>query len=85
MDTDQLKAARKAAKGAPRLDPIEKAKRNPKSLRAAITAKCWDCIGADADPNPKWRIGNCEITDCPLFHARPWQSLCGSPVPSSLK
>lgn len=30
-------------------DPIEHARDDPKSLRKAINAKCWDCVGADAD------------------------------------
>lgn len=34
------------------LDPIEKAKANPTSLRMAINAKCWDCVGAGCDPAP---------------------------------
>ena len=41
------RAARRA-RGEPepeRLDPIERARRNPTSLRLAITAKCWDCSG----------------------------------------
>ena len=36
-----------------RLNPFEKLKNNPLSLRAAINAKCYDCIGRYGDPD--WR------------------------------
>lgn len=55
------------------LDPIEKARRNPKSLRLAINGKCWDCIGAGADPNPRAAIRDCQITGCTLHPVRPYQ------------
>lgn len=55
--------------------PIEKAQKNPTSLRMAINAKCWDCIGAGADPKPQWNIGNCVCPDCPLYPVRPYQRL----------
>lgn len=57
------------------LDPIEKAKTKPTSLRLAINAKCWDCIGAGSDPHPRREIGNCVMTDCPLYPVRPYQHL----------
>lgn len=56
-----------------RLDPIEKARRNPKSLRLAINGKCWDCIGAGNDPNPRGAIRDCVIRDCTLHPVRPYQ------------
>lgn len=78
--TPALEAARaaRAAKLAAgeklvRLDPIEKARRNPTSLRAACTAKCWSCVNGDADPNPRERIRNCGVTKCPLYAVRPYQ------------
>lgn len=82
-----LDAARKALQenGAERLSPIEKAQRAPKSLRAAITAKCWDCVGQDADPHPRWRIANCECETCPLWNVRPWRHLYGTATPVSLE
>lgn len=55
------------------LDPIEKARRNPKSLRLAVNAKCWDCIGAGHDPNPRGAIRECTILDCSLYPVRPYQ------------
>ena len=68
-----------------RRDPIQKAKANPNSLRLAINAKCYDCQGQDADPCVEWRIGNCEIPDCPLYPVRPYKHLLGKPVPASLR
>ena len=48
--------------------PAEKAKAYPKSLRAAINAKCWDCCGFQ-----RKEVTLCEITDCSLWIHRPWQ------------
>ena len=50
------------------MTPDEKAKSNPKSLRLAINAKCFDCCGKD-----KREVGRCEMTDCSLWSMRPWQ------------
>lgn len=66
------------------LDPLEKAKANPRSRSLAIKAKCYDCEGRDSDPCWKWRVGNCQITGCPLWPVRPYQRLAGNPVPASL-
>lgn len=57
-----------------RLDPIEKAARNPSSLRAAVNGKCWDCQGAGADPGTRRAIRECPATRCPLWNVRPYQS-----------
>ena len=65
-------------------DPIARAKRNPTSLRAAVNAMCWDCQGRDADPAPRWRIGNCLCPDCPLYSVRPYQHRHGTPAPKYL-
>lgn len=57
-----------------RLDPLQKAIQNPKSLRLAINAKCWDCVGAGKDPNPRKMIRECACGSyCPLFPVRPYQ------------
>jgi hypothetical protein len=66
-------AAKRAAGELVRLDPIARAAANPTSLRAAITAKCWDCMGGDADPGTRQRIRECECPRCPLHHVRPYQ------------
>jgi hypothetical protein len=52
-----------------KLDPIEKAKQNPRSLRFAINAKCFDCSGFE-----KPEVTNCEMSDCFLHRHRPWQN-----------
>lgn len=54
-------------------NPIEKARENPTSLRKAINGKCWDCIGAGQDPNPRRAIRKCVIKDCTLWPVRPFQ------------
>jgi hypothetical protein len=57
-----------------RFDPIEKARRNPNSLRAAINAKCWDCVGAGFDPNPRRLIRECPCGKyCGLYPVRPYK------------
>ncbi len=50
------------------LNPREKAKANAKSLRLAINANCFDCVGGS-----RTEVTRCEITDCPLWNVRPWQ------------
>ena len=79
LDMARAKVAEMRANGiAPeRLTPIERAKRNPKSLRAAITAKCWDCVCGDADPRPRERIAECASKTCPLVTLRPYQKRSG--------
>lgn len=51
------------------LDPIEKAKQNPKSKVLAIRAYCWDCCGG-----VKAEVTLCPSNTCPLWLHRPWQS-----------
>ena len=50
------------------LDPIQKAHANPKSLRAAINGKCFDCVCGN-----RAEVTRCNITDCTLHAVRPWQ------------
>ena len=75
LELARIKRAEMTAAGIPveRLDPIEKAMRYPQSLRFAINGKCWDCIGAGHDPNPRGAIRDCEIDDCTLWPVRPYQ------------
>jgi hypothetical protein len=82
--TDRMARMRAAAATAERLDPTEKARRNPKSRSLAINAKCYDCEGRDSDPCVNWRIGNCKVPRCPLYPVRPYQHLHGTPTPPSL-
>jgi len=51
-----------------RLTPLEKAKQNPRSLRLALNAKCFDCTGGQVT-----EIRECPVKDCPLFNLRPYQ------------
>ncbi len=66
-------------------DPMKRATANPKSLRRAIDAKCWDCQGQASDPAPRWRIGNCEMDDCPLYSVRPYQDNLSRAMPAVLR
>ncbi|MDD4274272.1 MAG: hypothetical protein PHG14_11160 [Desulfobacter postgatei] len=50
------------------LTPIEKARQNPKSLRAAINGKCFDCCCGN-----RAEVSRCQITSCTLHPVRPWQ------------
>lgn len=72
------RAAKEAGQPIVRLDPIEKAKRKPTSLRLAISAKCADCVGWHGDPNPRGRIRDCPSTKCPLHPVRPYQKKGGA-------
>lgn len=67
-----LNKARAATRGE-RLDPLAKAKAKPASLRAAITAKCYDCAGGGQDPNTRRAVRECPVTGCPLWPVRPYQ------------
>jgi len=51
-----------------RLDPIEKAKRNLKSLRLAVNAKCYDCTCGQ-----RQEVKNCTASKCLLYSSMPWQ------------
>jgi len=50
------------------LNPEEKAKVNPKSMKCAIAAKCWDCSCGQRE-----EIKMCGITDCSLYNFRPYR------------
>ena len=50
------------------LDPIEKSKANPKSLRLAINAKCFDCCCGQ-----KTEVRQCTVESCSLWKLRPWK------------
>jgi len=49
-------------------NPIQIAKDNPKSLRKAINAKCWDCSCFQS-----YEITKCQVFDCSLWNLRPYQ------------
>jgi hypothetical protein len=58
-------------------NPAEQAQANPNSLKAAIRAFCWTCVGADADPGAKFRVRDCTVASCSLHPHRPWQAVKG--------
>ncbi|MEX3984034.1 hypothetical protein AB4Y45_34155 [Paraburkholderia sp. EG287A] len=58
-------------------NPVEQAQANPKSVKAAVKAFCWECVGADADPGAKFRVRDCTVTRCALHPHRPWQNVKG--------
>jgi hypothetical protein len=53
--------------------PIQKARANPNSLRKAITAFCFECVGGDGEPGARNHVRDCTAKGCPLFRVRPWQ------------
>lgn len=53
---------------------IEKSQDKPTSLRLAINAKCFDCVGCGFDPYPQNEIRHCQIKDCSLWNLRPYQN-----------
>lgn len=64
---EALKQWRESGGVVERLDPIERAKRNPKSKALAIKAMCYDCAGGS-----KTEVTLCQVTKCPLYNHRPW-------------
>jgi hypothetical protein len=80
MSNAGIEAARKRqaemkALGIPivRKNPIGKSNDAPKSLRLAINANCYTCVGEDHDPGWKDRVRYCEITICPLHKVRQYR------------
>lgn len=53
-----------------RLNPIERAKRNPRSKVMAIKAMCYHCVGGEQAVQT---IRGCTSTECPLYAHRPYQ------------
>jgi len=69
-----LKAKREAGE-IEYLNPTEKAIRNPESLKAAINAMCYECVGRDEGDSPRKTIAECSGWSCPLWSHRPHQHL----------
>ena len=71
-----LNAKRKAGElVVERLNPFEKARRNPKSKKLAIRAFCWQCQGEGNDPGTIDGIRDCPCEKtCPLWPHRPYQT-----------
>ena len=51
------------------LNPKDKALKYPKSLKAAILAKCYECLYDYADGRY-----SCEMPDCPLYNWMPYKN-----------
>ncbi len=72
-------AAKRAAGWKPIiLNPVEKARANPGSVKMAVKAHCWTCCGAGADPGVKLHVRDCGVKSCNLWPHRPWQNAKGS-------
>ena len=57
-----------------KLNPIQRAKEDPNSLRKAITGKCYECVGMGEDANFRETIKTCTSFSCPLYPVRPYQN-----------
>lgn len=68
-----MRARREAGEIIIRRTALEKAAENPRSLRLAVNAKCFDCVGQDSDPGFRDRIRTCPVSRCPLNPVRPYQ------------
>ena len=65
---EALKVKRESGWKPTRLSPVEKSDKNPKSLRYAINAKCWDCsCGQTVE------IKECGAVGCPLWKVSPYK------------
>lgn len=53
------------------LNPMQKAARHPDSLRMAINAKCWECVGGINAPH---EVAHCTAWGCPLWPVRPYRN-----------
>ena len=53
-----------------RLNPIERSNANPTSLRLAIDAQCFDCMGRTGSTSD---IRDCTAKDCPLYKVRKYK------------
>jgi len=53
-------------------NPLERAIDKLESCRAAITAKCYECVGSEG--NFREVIRTCTSNKCPLYTLRPYQN-----------
>lgn len=59
-----------------RLSPMEKHRLDPNSLRKALNAHCFMCMGGGDDGGWRKMIANCTSERiCPLWPLRPYQHL----------
>ena len=74
LDKARLKKTELEAAGLlRRLSPVEKARADPRSLRKAVTAFCYECVGGDDEPGARKEVTNCTAKGCHLYPIRPWQ------------
>lgn len=69
----EAREARKAAGLGATAGPLEKARAEPKSMRKAITAFCYECMGGDGEPGARGFVRDCTAPQCALYPLRPWQ------------
>lgn len=50
--------------------PVQKLEGNPKSLRLAVNAMCYQCMGNSNTPS---EIRDCTAKKCALYNVRPYQ------------
>jgi hypothetical protein len=72
MNFDTVKASLSTQIAAKTITPLQRAKLNPKSLRLAVNAQCYDCIYDKSDVGT-WRqqVAACPSANCPLYCQRP--------------
>jgi hypothetical protein len=72
MNFDSVKASLSTQIAVKTITPIQRAKLNPKSLRLAVNAQCYDCIYDKSDMG-SWRqqVAACPSINCPLYCQRP--------------
>jgi hypothetical protein len=72
MIFDSVKASLSTQIAVKNITPTQRSKLNPKSLRLAINAQCYDCIYDKSDVGT-WRqqVAACPSANCPLYCQRP--------------
>lgn len=75
MTTEKARRALqdKFAAGLTKKNPIERLNEKPTSMRRAINAKCYDCVGGDGDQGWRQRVRKCFDNKCPLYNFRPFK------------
>jgi hypothetical protein len=78
MNLDTVKTTLNGQIAIKTITPIQRARLNPKSLRLAINAQCFDCIYDKSDLGT-WRqqVAACPCKGCPLHCLRPLPNMQG--------
>lgn len=79
MNIDSVKATLSNQIAVKTINPIQRARLQPNSLRLAINAQCYDCIYDKSDVG-SWRqqVAACPSANCPLYCQRPKPAKLGS-------